>query len=135
MRTAFTRSCSDRRAETGPAPRLAAQAQHGTRQPAPRLEEREVTGPAGESRYATASLGAESHYVAALPGRLDRPSVVVRSDEGDRLTGGYAVQHGKTREGSSRPAAPTAAGHFHAFVLGPAPCIAQRVSRVVLIGG
>jgi hypothetical protein len=81
------------------------------------------------------SRGAESLDVAALPGRLDRPSVVVLSDKGDGLTGGYAVQHGETGEGSARPAAPAAAGDLHAFVLGSAPCLAQRVSRVILVGG
>src|SRR5664280_8942 len=87
------------------------------------------------SRFGTASRGAESLDVAGLPGRLDRPSVVVLADEGDRLTGGYAIQHGQTAEGSARPAAPAAAGDFHPFVLGPAPCLAQRISRVVLVDG
>ncbi len=57
------------------------------------------------------------------------------SDKGDGLTGGYAVQHGETGEGRARPAAPAAAGDFHSFALDSAPCLAKRVSRIVLIGG
>src|SRR5450759_6001428 len=48
------------------------------------------------SRFGTASRGAESLDVAGLPGRLDRPRVEVLADEGDRLTGAYAIPHGQT---------------------------------------
>lgn len=79
-----------------------------------------------------ASSGGEPSDVAALPGRLDRPGVVVLSDGVDRLTGGYAIQHGETSQGRTTPAA---ASDFHSFILGSAPRLAQRVSRVVLVGG
>jgi hypothetical protein len=79
--------------------------------------------------------GDESHDVAALPGRLRRPSVVVLSHEGDGLISGYAVQHGKTGERSARPSAPAAACDFHALIGCSAPCLAQPVSRVALICG
>jgi hypothetical protein len=59
----------------------------------------------------------------------------VLSDEGDRLTGGHAVQYSKTGEGRTRPAAPAAAGDLHSFLFGSTPRLAQRVSRVVVIGG
>ena len=78
------------------------------------------------------------HDVAALPGRLRRPSVVVLSHEGDGLISGYAVQHGKTGERSqrsARPSAPAAVYDFHALFGCSAPCLAQPVSRVALICG
>src|SRR5664279_2126005 len=79
------------------------------------------------------SRGAESCNVPALPGRLDRTSGVALTDEGHRLTGGHTVQYGKTGKGGARPAVPAAAGDLYSLVLGSAPCLAQRVSRVVLV--
>lgn len=90
--------------------------------------------PHNDRRCGTESGGAGSCDVAALPGRLDRSGVVMLSDEGDRLCGGHAIQHGKTGEGGARPAAPAATGDFHALVLGSAPRLAQRILRVVLVG-
>lgn len=83
----------------------------------------------------TTSRGVEALDVAALPGRLNRPRVVVLADERDRLVGGHTIQNCKTCEGGARPAAPAPTGDFHAFVLGSAPCLAQRVSRVHSVGG
>lgn len=76
----------------------------------------------------------EPRDVATLPRRLDGPSDVVLSDEGDRLRGRYAVQHRKTGKSGTGPAAPAAAGDFDPLVLGSAPRLTQRVVRIVLVG-
>lgn len=83
----------------------------------------------------TTSRSVEALDVAELPSRLNRPRVVVLADERDRLVGGHTIQNCKTCEGGARPAAPAATGDFHAFVLGSAPCLPQRVSRVHSVGG
>jgi len=59
----------------------------------------------------------------------------VLTHEGDSFTGGHAVQHGKTGEGSTRPAATAFAGDLHSFVFGSTPRLMQRVSCVVRVSG
>lgn len=89
----------------------------------------------GGSTYGTASGGAESLNVAALPGRLDRPSVVVLSDEGNCLVGGHAVQHSETGEGGARSTATATASDFDSFGLCSPPSHGQSVSCVIIIPG
>ena len=81
------------------------------------------------------SRGAESGDVSALPKCLDRTSVVVLSDETDRLTARHSVQRRQTGEGSARPTVPADARDFHSFVFGTSPRLAQRVARVDHVGG
>ncbi len=83
----------------------------------------------------THSWSAEAGDVPALPWRLDGPSVVVRSDKGDRLARGHAVQHGEASERSTGSAAPTVAGDLHPLRLGSTPGLPQRVVRIVAIEG
>lgn len=77
--------------------------------------------------------GAESHDVAPLPGRLDRPAVVALAYKGDGMIGRYAIQHRKTGERSARPAAPSAASDLDSLAPSSTPRLTQRVPRVSLV--
>ena len=88
-----------------------------------------------ESKYLVHSL----HGYFLRPGDARAPTIYIVErirDGGSFCTRRVsAIQHGETGEGGARPAAPAATGDFHSFVLGSAPCLAQRVSRVHLVGG
>lgn len=71
--------------------------------------------------------------VAPLPGRLDRPSVVVLADEANGFVGGYAVQNSKAGKCSARPTASAAAGDLDPFFPRTDPSLTQRLSRVPLV--
>jgi hypothetical protein len=78
---------------------------------------------------------AEARDVATLPGGLDRPRVVVRSNVGDRFARRYVVQHRQTRQRGAGSAPAAAARDLNPLGGRATPGFSERVPRIQAVCG